>query len=330
MHRNWLRAVVFAAASACCAVLLAAALAGSAGVLIAVAVIAVVAGAAAFLSDRVALSAMRARPVSEVEYPVLYRAVREVSKAARLPVPRVYVSPAMQPNSFASGWSRRSAAVCCTEGLLRLLGEDELRGVVGHELAHVRDRDLLVTSFAAGLAAVITSLASMAWFAVSHSPHRPRGEGSGSGGSGGSDAGWPRADGGPGADGDPAADPGDEGRAWRGGFRGAAAPAVLALVVLGPVAALLLQLSVSRAREYRADALGARLASDPLTLARALRKIEAGTVEMPLFPTGPLASASHLMIVNPFSCQGFTRLFSTHPPTAERVYRLEGLAGYRR
>jgi heat shock protein HtpX len=101
-------------------------------------------------------------------------------------------------------------------------------------------------------------------------------------------------------------------------------------VVLGPIAALLLRLAVSRAREYRADVQGARLAGDPLTLARALRKIEAGTVEMPLFPTGPLASASHLMIVNPFSCQGFTRLFSTHPPTAERVYRLEALAGYRR
>ena len=102
------------------------------------------------------------------------------------------------------------------------------------------------------------------------------------------------------------------------------------MLVLGPVAALLLQLSVSRSREYQADRLGAWLAGDPLALARALRKIEARTVELPLFPTGPLASASHLMIVNPFSCAGFTRLFSTHPPTGERVYRLEGQAGYPR
>ena len=102
------------------------------------------------------------------------------------------------------------------------------------------------------------------------------------------------------------------------------------MLVLGPVAALLLQLSVSRSREFSADALGAQLAGDPLALARALRKIEARTVELPLFPTGPLASASHLMIVSPFSCAGFTRLFTTHPPTGERVYRLEGLAGHPR
>ncbi len=287
MHRNWLRAAVLAAASAGVVVFLAAAIAGSAGVLIAVAVVVAMAWAASFLAGRVALSAMRARPVSEVEYPMLYRAVREVSKAARLPVPRVYVSPARQPNSFATGRSRRSAAVCCTEGLLSVLSEDELRGVVGHELAHVRERDIVVTSFSAGLAALITSMATMVWFVP---PGRPQRE---------------------------------------SGVNRRVAP-VLALVVLGPVAALLLQLSVSRAREYRADALGARLIGDPLALARALRKLEAGTVEMPLFPTGPLASASHLMIVNPFSCQGFTRLFSTHPPTGERVYRLEALAGYPR
>jgi heat shock protein HtpX len=287
VHRNWLRAAVLAAVSAAAVVFLAAAIAGSAGVLVAVAAVVAVAWAASFLADRVALSAMRARPVSEVEYPTLYRAVREVSKAARLPVPRVYVSPARQPNSFATGRRRRSAAVCCTEGLLSVLSEDELRGVVGHELAHVRERDIVAASFSAGLAAVITSMATMVWFVSSA---RPRGEG----------------------DGDRRLAP------------------VLAIVVLGPVAALLLQLSVSRSREYRADALGAGLIGDPLALARALRKIEAGTVEMPLFPTGPLASASHLMIVNPFSCQGFTRLFSTHPPTGERVYRLEALAGYPR
>jgi heat shock protein HtpX len=265
VHRNWLRASVLAAASVGLIVFAGALAAGVAGIVIAAAAIAGVTWAASLLSGRVALAAMRARPVSEVEYPQLYRAVREVSNSARLPVPRVYVSPARQPNSFVTGRSRRSAAVCCTEGMLRALSADELRGVLGHELAHVREGDIVATSWSAGLAAVITSL---------------------------------------------------------GG--------VLTMLVLGPVAALLLQLSVSREREYRADALGARLAGDPLALARALRKIEAGTVEMPLLPTGPLASASHLMIVNPFTGEGFARLFSTHPPTGERVYRLEALAGYPR
>jgi heat shock protein HtpX len=312
VHRNWLRAAVVAAASVGLMVFAGAVAAGGAGLVIAVAAIAGVAWAASSLSSRVALSAMRARPVSEVEYPQLYRAVREVSKSARLPVPRVYVSPARQPNSFVTGRSRRSAAVCCTEGLLRALPPDELRGVLGHELAHVREGDIVATSWSAGLAAVITSLVSLAWF-------RPPG------GSGGEDGGRSRGPGnGRGL--------GSGGRlgSGRGPGAGREPGAGLTMLLLGPVAALLLQLSVSREREYRADALGARLAGDPLPLARALRKIEAGTVEMPLLPTGPLASASHLMIVNPFTGEGFARLFSTHPPTAERVYRLEALAGYPR
>jgi heat shock protein HtpX len=254
---------------------------------------------ALFLADRMALSAMRARPVGEVEYPELYRVVREVSRAARLPVPRVHVSPALQPNSFTIGRNRRTATVCCTEGLLRLLTADELRAVLGHELAHVRERDTSATSLVAGLAAVITSLASPAWFVP---PGRARlsflGEAT---------------------ELDEAAEVSGVGRAARAG-----------MLILGPIAALLLQLAVSRSREYRADARGAALAGDPLALAGALRKIEARTVEVPLYPTGPLASASPLMIVNPFSGEGFARLFSTHPPTGERVFRLEALAGYPR
>jgi heat shock protein HtpX len=296
VHRNWLRAAGVAAASVGVVMFLGALAAGGDGIVIAAAVIAGVASAASSLSSRVALSAMRARPVSEVEYPQLYRAVREVSKSARLPVPRVYVSPARQPNSFVTGRSRRSAVVCCTEGMLRALSADELRGVLGHELAHVRQGDIAATSWSAGLAAVITSLVSVAWFGPGWSGGgRERGAGQG-----------------------------------REAGSGPEPAAGLAMLVLGPVAALLLQLSVSREREYRADALGARLAGDPLALARALRKIEAGTVDMPLLPTGPLASASHLMIVNPFTGEGFARLFSTHPPTGERVYRLEALAGYPR
>ena len=294
MNRNWLRAVAVAAVCVGAAVFLAAALGGLPGMVLALAAIAAVVMAAMFLAERVALRALRARAVSEVEYPELYRVVREISRAALLPVPRVYVSPAPQPNSFAIGRSRRSAALCCTEGLLRLVTVDELRGVLGHELAHVRERDTMVTSFSAGLAAVITSAVSTAWFTCSGPPHFVLAGG------------------------------------VRGPDGGRRVLAGLTMLVLGPVAALLLQLSVSRSREFSADVLGAQLAGDPLALARALRKIEARTVELPLFPTGPLASASHLMIVNPFSCAGFTRLFTTHPPTGERVHRLEGLAGYPR
>jgi heat shock protein HtpX len=300
VNRNWLRVVAVTSIPAGAAVFGGAVLGGTPGAVAAVAALALVAFLAVFLADRLALSAMRARPVGEVEYPELYRVVREVSRAARLPVPRVYVSPALQPSSFTIGRSRRTATVCCTEGLIRLLAADELRGVVGHELAHVRDRDTTVTSFSAGLAAVITSLASPAWFLP---PGQAR----------------------LGFLGDAAEDD-EAGELSRAGRVLAGLP----MLVLGPVAALLLQLSVSRSREYRADARGAALAGDPLALARALRKIEARTVELPLSATGPLAAASPLMIVNPFSGEGFDRMFSTHPPTGERVFRLEGLAGYPR
>jgi Zn-dependent protease with chaperone function len=366
VNRNWLRALAVTAVLAAAAVSAGAWLGGPRGAAVAAAVVVVAVALALVLADRVALAAMRARPVGEIEYPRLFREVRELSKAARLPVPRVYVSPALAPNSFAVGRSRRAAKVCCTEGLLRVLTVDELRAVLAHELAHIRTRDTVATSFCAGLTAVITSLASPAWLRpawlrsaepalgaarlgfLGH-PGRPAG------------VGWPVTAEGPGAAGDPGAARAAEfaggvavavrsglpasgsaasGRAASGpaasGPAGEAEPetagvmATLVMLVMGPLAALVLQLSLSRRREYRADALGATLAGDPLALARALRKIEAQTVQLPLSLTGPLASASPLMFVNPFSCEGLTRLFSTHPPTGERVFRLEGLAGYPR
>lgn len=293
VNRNWPRVVAVAGVPAAAAVAAGAVLGGAAGAVLALALVASVPPLALFLAGRVALSALRARPVGEVEYPQLYGVVRELSQAARLPVPRLYVSPARQPSSFAIGRSRRAARVCCTEGLLQLLTADELRGVLGHELAHVRERDTVAISFCAGLTAAITSLASPAWLA------RP-----------GTGLNFLGA----------AADPRlARPRANR-----------LALPVVGPVAAALLQLSLSRGREYRADAAGAALAGDPLALARALRKIEARTVELPLALTGPHVSVSPLMIVNPFTGEGLTRWFATHPPTTERVFRLEALAGYPR
>jgi heat shock protein HtpX len=249
--------------------------------------------------DRLALSAMLARPVSEVEHPELYRLVRELSKSGRLPVPRLYLSPAEQPNSFAVGRNPRTAAVCCTQGLLTLLDEAELRGVLGHELAHVSARDILPATMSAGLATVITFPAGLARFL----PAR-----------GGGDARTPvgaRVPAGPGS-------------------TGPGLVEASLMLVLGPLAALVIRLSVTREREYRADTAGALLAGDPVALASALRKIEFGAAQLALAPGARLSAVGHLMIASPFHADGFARLFATHPPAGERVRRLEALAGYRR
>jgi heat shock protein HtpX len=278
VHGNVLRTAILIAAFSVLILLVGAVVGGSGGLVIAVLVALASAGFAYFASARIALSAVRARPVSEWEYPQLYRLVRELSTTARTPVPRIYVSPFRQPNAFATGRNRRRAAVCCTEGILLILDDGELRAVLAHELAHVQNRDILISSVATGVAVVITFLAAFAWLL-------PFGRGGG--------------------------------RLVR----------LLLMMVLGPVAALAIQLAVTRGREYQADAAGARLGGDPLALARALRKIELGTDAHPLPSTGQLAAAGHLMIVGPFRTAGLGRLFSTHPPVAERVRRLETLAG---
>lgn len=256
---------------------------GRVGLVLALLVALGVNGYAYWKSDTLALRAMRARPVSEFEAPELYRIVRELSTAARRPMPRLYISPTQAPNAFATGRSPRHAAVCCTQGILSLLSPRELRGVLGHELSHVYNRDILISSVAGGLAAAVMFLVHFAWLIP---------------------FGRSEEDEGPGLVG------------------------MLLIMVLGPLAATLIRLAVSRSREYEADAASARLTGDPLALAAALAKLETGTRQLPLPAEPRLETASHLMIANPFgSGRGMSRLFSTHPPMEERIARLERMGG---
>ena len=228
-------------------------------------------------SDRIAIAATRSKPVTEAQAPELYEIVRELATEAKAPMPRIYVSQMAQPNAFATGRNPENAAVSVTQGILDILDRRELRGVLAHELSHVMNRDILVSTIASSIASAFTYLAYMALFF------------------GGSDD--------------------DESPLGGLGF--------LLIWIVGPLAAGLIQMAVSRSREYQADESGAILSQDPQALASALLKLESTSRRVPA-PVNP--AQAHLFIVNPLRSGGVASLFSTHPPTAERVKRLEELA----
>jgi heat shock protein HtpX len=225
-----------------------------------------------FFSDRIALAMSRAKPIEESEAPRLYQIVRELTTRADLPMPRLYMIPQDQPNAFATGRSPKNSAVAVTRGITQLLSEDELRGVLSHELAHVKHRDILIQSVAATIGAAITYLGyALLWFG------------------------------------------GDDNNSPVGLF------ASLALVLLAPIAASIIQLSISRQREFAADAGGAEICGNPESLASALLRLEEGAKAVPM-QVNP--ASEPLYIVKPFSGKGIANLFSTHPPIEERVRRL--------
>ncbi|MEE9181626.1 MAG: zinc metalloprotease HtpX [candidate division NC10 bacterium] len=233
-------------------------------------------------SDKIVLTMYRAREVTEAEAPELVSLVRSLSQRAHLPMPRVYIVPGAAPNAFATGRNPQHAAVAVTEGILRIMDRDQLEGVLAHELAHVRNRDTLISAVAATLAGVIMMLATMARWAAFF------------GGFGGRDQ-------------------DDEG----GGILG-----LLVMSIVAPLAAAVIQMAISRAREFQADASAGRLTKKPYALASALERLQAAAERIPL-DANP--ATSHLFIVNPLSGRTLLRFFSTHPPVEERVKRLQAL-----
>jgi len=230
-------------------------------------------------SDKIVLKMYGAREVTEAEAPRLYGMTRQLAMKANLPMPKVYIIPGMSPNAFATGRNPQHAAVAATEGILKMLNDEELEGVMAHELAHVGDRDILISSIVATIAGAISMLANMAQFAAMF---------------GGRDR-----------------------------ERGGNPMVMIAMAIIAPIAAMLVQMAISRSREYQADDYGARICGKPLALANALKKLHMGVAAIPMEAN---SATAHMFIVSPLTGGGLMSLFSTHPPMEERVKRLEELS----
>jgi len=234
-----------------------------------------------WFSDKIVLAMYGAKEVTEAEAPELHSIVRRLATRAGLPMPKVYIIPSLTPNAFATGRNPQNSAVAVTEGILRILDRDELEGVLGHELAHVRNRDILTGTIVATMVGAITFLARMAqWSLFFFGGGRDR----------------------------------ENNTNWI---------AELVLIIVAPIAAVLIQLAISRAREFAADEDGAKISGKPLALANALRKLERGVEAIPMEARPETA---HMFIVNPLRGEGILKLFSTHPPISERIKRLEKIA----
>lgn len=283
MNTNTIKTFVFLAALGGLLVLLGAWLGQGTGALIGLAIGLIFVGGSYWFSDKIAVAAARAKPVTEAEAPELYGIVRELTQMANMPMPKIYMTPDQQPNAFATGRNEHHAAVAVTQGIMRILNREELRGVLAHELSHVRNKDVLIGSVAAAVAMAITLLARMLMWGALFTPY-----GGGNSRDGGNAIG------------------------------------LLAMMILAPLAAFLLQMAVSRSREYEADHDGAELIGDGEPLARALEKLEAGANQIPMRVDPAHAT---MYIVNPFGRRkvNFSNLFMTHPPLDKRIARLRAL-----
>jgi heat shock protein HtpX len=236
-------------------------------------------------SDKIVLKMYKAKEVSETESPTFYRMVKGLAERAGMPMPKVYIIPSESPNAFATGRNPQHAAVAATEGIMRILSAEELEGVMAHELAHVQNRDTLISTIAATFAGAIAMLGNMLQWSAIFGGGRDEEEGGGS---------------------------------MLGG---------LAMAFIAPMAAMLIQMAVSRSREYLADASGAKICGNPLALAGALNKLQLASQQVPMAEATP--ATSHMFIVNPLKGASLAKLFSTHPPMEERIARLQAMAGGR-
>jgi heat shock protein HtpX len=263
-------------------VLIGGAIGGQQGMVIAFVIALVMNFVSYWFSDKMVLAAYGAQPIDEAAAPRLYAIVRRLATRADIPMPRVYLVPSETPNAFATGRNPQHAVVAVTEGIMRILDEEELEGVLAHELSHVKNRDVLISTIAATMAGAITYLAHMAqWAAMFGGRSRDDEEG------------------------------------------GSNPIAMILLAILAPIAALLVQMAVSRSREFQADATGAKVAGRPWGLAKALEKLQMANQAMPMADATP--ATAHLFIVNPLSGETLMRLFSTHPPLEERIARLRAM-----